>query len=217
MTLKHLRLQLRADAHRLNAYAKSENVLTFWRKVQLILRPELSTVIIYRLSHYCFCREFFGFARFFFLLNLLLHGASIQPRSKIGGGCLIVHSPGLVIDGHLGSNATLFGHNIIQPIIKKGRWSNPPNIGDNCTLSLKSSVIGPITVANHMTLGPYSLLTEDIEKTHVLVTSHREKLRKIHTQQLDKQNNSTQLKARSTTKPSVDSSTGESEHDLTAI
>jgi serine O-acetyltransferase len=119
-------------------------------------RPETLAIVLYRHAHYHYSRQRWRLARFFYRLNLLLTGADIHPRSEIGPGCVLVHTIGFVFDGTIGANATIFGHCVIQPAYDGVAWSDAPRIGDNCTLCLQCSVIGPVSVADSSTLGAFA-------------------------------------------------------------
>ena len=172
-----LRAALRADLKRLHATSPQPIKFTRLRKLSLCFRPEIFTLILYRLAHGFYQRHQLGLAQFFYRLNLFITGADIHPRSQIGDGCLIVHTVGLVIDGNLGSGTTIFGHCIIQADYQQGRWTETPSIGDRCVMGAQCSVLGAVKVANDVTLAPFTLLTESVEQSGVTISA--EHLQKI--------------------------------------
>lgn len=162
-TLKSTLSSIREDGLRLNKMAGPGNGLGFWRWVSLVFRPELFTTILYRFSHYLYWNSWPRLATVLYRMNLLITGADITPDSRIGPGCLIVHSLGMVIDADIGSNATLFGHTIIEPRYEGGRWSRRPRLGDRVTVGVLGTILGDVSLADGTVIAPYSLVETSVE------------------------------------------------------
>ena len=56
------------------------------RKLSALLMPSVFACLIYRISHWYYCRKLLFIAMFFSRLNMLITGVSITPASEIGGG-----------------------------------------------------------------------------------------------------------------------------------
>ena len=156
---------IKADCRRLNQYARGADAPepSRLRYLSLALRPEILPLLLYRFSHRAHERRRYGWARFFYRINLFLTGADIHPASEIGPGALMVHSVGSVIAAHIGSNATLFAMVVIEPAWFGADLSSAPTLGDNVTVYTAATILGRITIADDVTIGPYSLVEQSIE------------------------------------------------------
>ena len=78
----------------------------------------------------------------------------IHYKADIKGGLLVLHpSVGIVISGQakIGKNLTLTGGNVIgaKRKTKKGEFE----IGDNCNFGANATLIGPVVIANNISIG----------------------------------------------------------------
>ncbi|WP_150047378.1 MULTISPECIES: serine O-acetyltransferase [Methylomonas] len=169
-TINQTYSDFKADLKRLNDTAPVPVKLTFFRALRLISRQELCCLLLYRISHLCYCRGNKCLAGFLYRTNLLLTAADIHPRSKIGPGCLIAHAIGLVVDAQIGRNCTLLGHNVVGPAYSNGQWSSTPTIGDDVTICLKALVLGDIELKDQLTIGPYSLIDHSLTISNCVVS-----------------------------------------------
>ena len=131
------------------------------RIVFIVFSRTFCGVFLYRLERSFYL--FFG-DKWYKILRLFLlplyypiaaySNVDIHYKANIGGGLLILH-PSLraVISGKCtaGKNLTLVGGNCIG--IKN--WYDGASflIGDNCTLGANSTIIGPLTLCNNVTIG----------------------------------------------------------------
>lgn len=176
-SFRSMRAALHADLLRLHNTSPQPLNFSRLRKLSLCFRPEIFTLLMFRFSHLCYANHWFGIAQFFYRLNIFITGADIHPRSEIGKGCLIVHTIGLVIDGNLGSETTIFGHCVIQANYEKGSWTKTPTIGNRCVLGVQCSVLGNVSIADEVTLAPFTLVMQSICEQGVTISA--EHLQKI--------------------------------------
>ena len=62
-----------------------------------LLYPSIHALIMYRISHFLYRKEYFFLARLISQLSRFFTGIEIHPGAKIGEGILIDHGIGVVI------------------------------------------------------------------------------------------------------------------------
>ena len=111
--------------------------------------------------------------RFLFHRSCLLLGCDIPSHTSIGGGFVINHPRGTIINSNvvIGNNCTIVGAAVIGKTEK-----GTPIIGDNCFIGAHALLIGNIVVGNNVEIGAGAIVTCDVpdnavmvcEKAHVL-------------------------------------------------
>jgi serine O-acetyltransferase len=173
MKYSELKFQIRQDMLRLNSYAEGEfepeeglekegKKLSLFRRVNLILRPGLMALFLYRWSHFFYQKNKFWLSTFFYRLNIFLLSVDISPDSEIGEGCLMIHPVATFIHGTVGKRATFTARIIIIPEFSNNKWSGKPLIGDNVTIGAQSLIIGDIIIASDVTIAPNSHINKSI-------------------------------------------------------
>ena len=133
-----------------------------WYWLILPLNAALFALVILRLSQWFASRRMRVLARLCYVTNMYLNGCDIRPEAEIGPGLFMGHPNGECIGiVKVGRNA------IIAPRISigsRGGWEEDglPVIGDNVTIYLNSSILGPITVGDDAVIGGHSLVLENI-------------------------------------------------------
>ena len=98
-------------------------------------------------------------------------GLEIPAGCKIGGGIIIDHGQGLVINRNvvIGENCRLRNSTTIG--IKMGNDGNykSPIIGDNVDIGANVVIIGEIEVGNNVVIGAGSVVTKSIPNNSVVV------------------------------------------------
>jgi len=136
----------------------------------VLLRPAVTTLALYRLSHYLHSRGYRRLAGITYRFNLTLTGADINPISCIGPGCLIVHTVGTVFHGTLGSGVSIYAHVVIEPSRPTSLLDECPIIGDAVSLGSNSTVHGAVRVADRVTITPFSLIDSSIEESDSVIS-----------------------------------------------
>lgn len=72
-----------------------------------LLYPSIHALIMYRISHFLYRKEYFFLARLISQLSRFFTGIEIHPGAKIGEGILIDHGMGVVI-----GEATIIGNRV---------------------------------------------------------------------------------------------------------
>lgn len=169
MTFAETRRRIRDDCERFNAFGRGGLPLSRFRFISILSRPGVLAVALYRLAHWLHHRKWYRCASLLHLANLALTGADIAPESDIGGGCVIVHPCGIIVCGVLGQHATLFPRVIVAPETLRDGLAGAPVIGDNATLAVMTSVLGPVRLADNISVMPFSLIDFSVDEADLIV------------------------------------------------
>ena len=98
-------------------------------------------------------------------IGIMIYGADISPKAKIGKGFRISHSVGIVIGPNviIGDNFQCFQNVTIGGRDRAINKRTMPIIGDNVTVFSGAVVIGPITIGDNVSIGANSVVTKDID------------------------------------------------------
>lgn len=99
-------------------------------------------------------------------LNLLLFGLEITPRCEVGPGVFFAHTSGSVIGAaRIGSNVTIFGGvNLGAKHLDMGfDPAQRPQVGNNVVLGTGCKVLGPVRIADNVTVGANSVVTRSVQ------------------------------------------------------
>lgn len=114
----------------------------------------------------------------FFNLFQAFSNIDIHYEANIKGGIIIHHpSVGCVISGKtkIGKNITLTGGNVIG--ISKHCEIGDFVIGDNCSLGVNATIIGPLKLSNNITIGANACVVKDcLSDNEILVGVPAKKL-----------------------------------------
>lgn len=111
--------------------------------------------------------------------NLVLFGLEITPRCEVGPGVFFAHTSGSVIGAsRIGSNVTIFGGVNLgaKELDMKFDPALRPEIGDNVVLGTGSKVLGPVRVADNVTVGANSVVLHSVEPNTTVVGSPAQKI-----------------------------------------
>jgi len=171
ITLRTVFRLLKADARRFQDTADPTVAISLPRLLVLLLRPSLFTLLLHRLSHWAHLRNWRPLAGTLYRLNLFLTGADIPPATRIGAGCLIVHSVGTVIQAQLGENVTIYAHVVVQPDHPAAPQDEWPWLGDGVILGTNVTVVGPVRIADRVTVASLGLVDRSIEHSDALISA----------------------------------------------
>lgn len=146
------------------------NRLTVYRLVAT--SAPFRTVFVYRLSAAAY-KFVPALGRVLHQLNLLLHGADIDPRSQIDAGLLLQHPVGTVIGGgaSIGKNCTLMGGVVLGRREVRGGASplQYPQVGSGVLLSAGACVLGRVIIGDRAVVGAMALVLKDVPSDSVAV------------------------------------------------
>jgi serine O-acetyltransferase len=162
---------IRSDCERLNQHATQPITLSPLRYMSLLLYPQISALALHRIAHCLHARGRRHTAYLLSRLGRILTGANIHPASEIGSHCLIVHTTGLHLMARLGDNATLFAQIYVGPRDDGAGDSidAAPTIGNNTVVSSRVTIIGHISIADDVHVGPCSLINQSILQSGCIV------------------------------------------------
>ena len=160
--------RLRVDRTRLQEMLTDEEK-TY--KGNIVLNPSYWCVVLYRISHYFFCRGHRIVARIFWHINVMLTGADISPLSDIEGGLVIIHTASVVIFGKIGQNCTIHGWGGMGGGLKTkdiGAGPGLPILKDDVDVGPGAFVLGPFVVGNRVQIGPRCVVMRDVEDDTII-------------------------------------------------
>lgn len=139
------------------------------RTEAILLSSGLHAILIYRLSHYLWSRNFRLTSRIISQVGRFLTGVEIHPGARIGHGFFIDHGMGVVIGEttEIGNNVTLY-HDVTlggtTVFDKNGKVTDKrhPTIGNNVIIGSGSQVLGPIKIGNNAKIGSNAIVTKDV-------------------------------------------------------
>jgi serine O-acetyltransferase len=152
---------LRRDARRLaGAYGKK---YPWYLPEALLFDNGFQAVVFYRMASWCKHRRIPVLGPLLSRLGLLVTGADLSPRARIGPGLRISHGTGLVVGGWatIGSGALLL-HGVTVGSPSEGRIDQMPTVGDNVFLGAGATLIGAITVGDDVVVGPHAVVLRDL-------------------------------------------------------
>ncbi len=102
-------------------------------------------------------------------ISIAFCAIDILPQAKIGGGCYLPHSPGIVIGGEsvIGDDCTL-----LQGVtLGEARFSETacPTIGNRVVLGAGATLLGGIRVGDGSFVGAGAVVLEDVPSRHFAV------------------------------------------------
>jgi serine O-acetyltransferase len=137
------------------------------RVAELVLYPGLWALWTHRAAHQLYGRQVPWLPRLLSQGARLLTGIEIHPGATIGRRCFIDHGMGVVIGetAEVGDDVTIY-HGVT--LGARGFWRDEkgakrhPTIGDRVVLGARSSVLGPVTVADGSRVGAHALVVTNV-------------------------------------------------------
>ncbi len=157
------------DVRRLfSKYGTLKGKPSFWTAIRILLvKPGVQALLFYRFYHKLFRIRLALLAEICCRMNHFFTGAEIDPGAKIGSGCRIWHSSGVVIGRGvtIGENVSIFSNVVLgglgHSIFHHGK-KGYPTIEDHVILYTNVTVLGPVNIGKHTTIGAHSLVLESI-------------------------------------------------------
>ena len=136
----------------------------------ILCYPGFHAIMLYRLAHAAWRRDWLLLGRFLSHVGRLLTGIEIHPGARIGHGLFIDHGLGVVIGetAELGENVTLY-HDVtlggISPHQDAGSQANQkrhPTLEDNVVVGSGAQILGPISVGRCARVGANAVVLKDV-------------------------------------------------------
>ncbi len=125
--------------------------------------PGFHAVVLHRLAHWLWLREWTTLARVINNLSRFLTGIDIHPGARIGRRVFIDHGTGVVIGetAEVGNDVTLYqGVSLAGTSTERGK--RHPTIEDWVVVGAGAKVLGPITVGRHSRIGAGSVVVHSV-------------------------------------------------------
>ena len=125
--------------------------------------PGFHAVLIHRLNHWLYKKNFKVLARFFSQIKRFLTGIEIHPGAKIGEGLFIDHGTGVVIGEttEIGSGVTIY-QGVTLGGTGKEKGKRHPTIGNNVVVSAGAKVLGSIEIGDNVKIGAGSVVLKEV-------------------------------------------------------
>lgn len=129
----------------------------------LLCYPGLHAIVVHRITHFLYKRDFFLFARFLSHVNRFFTGIEIHPGAKIGRRVFIDHGHGTVIGetAEIGDDVTIY-QGVTLGGTGKEKGKRHPTIGNNVVISAGAQVLGSITIGDSSKVGAGSVVLSDV-------------------------------------------------------
>ena len=125
--------------------------------------PGLHAVMLHRLAHGIWKRNFKLLARIISTFSRWLTGIEIHPGATIGHRFFIDHGMGVVIGetAEIGDDVTLY-HGVTLGGTTWNKGKRHPTLGNNVVIGAGAKVLGPILIGNNARVGSNAVVTKDV-------------------------------------------------------
>lgn len=133
-------------------------------KIEVFLcYPGVHAILLYRLAHYLWQKNFFTTARCISSFARVLTGVDIHPGARIGKNLFIDHATGVVIGetAEIGDNVTLY-HGVTLGGTSIHQGKRHPTLGDRVIVGAGAKLLGPITIGNDARIGSNAVVLKDV-------------------------------------------------------
>lgn len=124
----------------------------------------------YRASHWFYCHNMRGFARFLSQSGRFWTGIEIHPGATIGKGLFIDHGMGVVIGEttQIGDNVTIY-QGVTLGGTGKDVGKRHPTIGNNVLIGSGAKVLGPFTVGDNSKIAANAVVLSEVPSNSTCV------------------------------------------------
>lgn len=159
----------------LAAYEK-DPALRGLASLEVLLYQGIWAIWAYRVAHALWLRNVPILPRLISQITRFFTLIEIHPGAKIGKGCFIDHGAGVVIGetSELGDGVMLY-HGVT--LGGHGWWADEkgskrhPTIGNNVTLAVGCSILGPVMIGENSRIGPSAVVYQDVPPDSVVVAA----------------------------------------------
>lgn len=125
--------------------------------------PGVHAVILHRLAHGLWQRNWKLFARFLSMISRALTGIEIHPGARIGRRFFIDHGMGVVIGetAEVGDDVTLY-HGVTLGGTSWSKGKRHPTVANGVVVGAGAKILGPILVGEGARVGSNAVVTRDV-------------------------------------------------------
>lgn len=140
-------------------------------RLEIILcYPGFHAVILHRISHFLWGRNWRITARFISQISRFFTGIEIHPGAKIGERFFIDHGMGVVIGetAVIGNDVTLY-HGVTLGGVSFSPGIRHPQVGNNVVIGSGAQLLGPIKVGDSSRIGSNAVVVRDVPEGATMV------------------------------------------------
>ena len=133
-------------------------------KIEVFLcYPGLHAIMLYRLSHYLWKKNFFTTARLISAFGRILTGVDIHPAARIGKNLFIDHATGVVIGetAEIGDDVTLY-HGVTLGGTSTSQGKRHPTLKNRVIVGAGAKLLGPIIIGDDARIGSNAVVLKDV-------------------------------------------------------
>ena len=133
-------------------------------KIEVFLcYPGVHAILLYRIAHYLWQKNFFTTARCISSFGRFLTGVDIHPGARIGKNLFIDHATGVVIGetAEIGDDVTLY-HGVTLGGTSTSQGKRHPTLGDRVIVGAGAKLLGPILIGNDARIGSNAVVLKDV-------------------------------------------------------
>ncbi|MBQ8347929.1 MAG: serine O-acetyltransferase [Alphaproteobacteria bacterium] len=133
-------------------------------KIEVFLcYPGLHAIMLYRLAHYLWKKNFFTTARLISAFGRFLTGVDIHPAARIGKNLFIDHATGVVIGetAEIGDDVTLY-HGVTLGGTSASQGKRHPTLGNRVIVGAGAKLLGPIVIGDDARIGSNAVVLKDV-------------------------------------------------------
>jgi serine O-acetyltransferase len=136
----------------------------------ILCYPGFHALLIYRLSHWLWKKEWRLLARWFSNLGRWLTGIEIHPGATIGRNFFIDHGMGVVIGetASIGDDVTIY-HGVTLGGVSLVEGNRHPQVGNNVIIGSGAQLLGPIIVGDNARIGSNAVVVKDVPENATMV------------------------------------------------
>lgn len=129
----------------------------------LLTYPGIHALIMHRVAHQFWQKEFKGTARGISTFNRFLTGIEIHPGAKIGKRFFIDHGMGVVIGetAEIGDDVTLY-HGVTLGGTTWNKGKRHPTLEDGVVVGAGAKILGPFVVGKNAKIGSNAVVTKAV-------------------------------------------------------
>jgi serine O-acetyltransferase len=137
--------------------------------------PGLHAILLHRLNHWLWNKEFYLLARISAHFARFLTGIEIHPGATIGQRFFIDHGMGIVIGetAEIGNNCSIY-HGVTLGGTTWNKGKRHPTLEDDVVIGAGAKILGPITIGKGSHIGSNSVVVKNVpaESTVVGIPGH---------------------------------------------
>lgn len=140
-------------------------------RVEIILcYPGFHAVILHRLAHWLWQRNWRLLARFTSQISRFFTGIEIHPGARVGERFFIDHGMGVVIGetALIGDDVTIY-HGVTLGGVSFSPGIRHPQVGNNVVIGSGAQLLGPIKIADNARIGSNAVVVRDVPEGATMV------------------------------------------------